>query len=396
MAKRFSVVVFAVFLLATLVSCGKDKGTNSSNRGTWQITIGSDKTDNGYSVVAAGNGDYVLAGQTNGSGNGDYDMYIVRIDSLGNVLWEATSGTANAEVARSIERTPDGGFLALGRTTQPGGVQGDLFITKCSGSGSILWNKSIDSGEGEDGFSVRADPNGGYLLAGSSGISIHANFYIVRIDEQGSQVWDRKIPVLSLGSATGTLVQATGESQIAGWGLDLSNGGWTNMILLSLDAEGNVVRSGSYGGAKDEYCNAVTRTADAGFLLVGWTTSTGAGGQDVYVVKVDADGNAVWSKSYGGAASDGASAVTATPDGGYVIAGWTESMGAGDVDLYLIKIDGDGTLLWQRTFGGPDPDRAQAITVADDGGLIVVGSTQSMGAGDWDIYVVKTNANGEL
>jgi uncharacterized delta-60 repeat protein len=375
-----------------LLSCGEDKGNNSQNRGTWQITIGGDEFDEGFDVIAGENGDYVVAGATSSQGAGSYDMYVIRINSTGQVMWDRAFGGAETDRAYSLTTTQDGDILAAGETSSLGDGFSSIYLVKMTATGALIWDKTYGGSGFDDCFALQPVPGGGFLLGGSSGKSAP---YVVKTDEAGSVVWETRITESSTSGATSVIPHAGGESTIAGWVLN-SGSRREDIMLWQLGAQGNLVSSHSFGDAGDDMCNAILPTSDDCYLLVGWTTSFGAGGQDVYVMKVDSLWHAEWSKTYGGTESDGASAVVATPDGGYVLAGWTASTGAGGNDAYLVKIDSEGTLVWQRTFGGTDDDRAQAVTNADDGGLVVVGSTRSLGAGKTDVYVIKTTENGEL
>jgi hypothetical protein len=150
----------------------------------------------------------------------------------------------------------------------------------------------------------------------------------------------------------------------------------------------------TFGGTKSDWGYSVQQTRDGGYIIVGWTESFGAGGLDVYLIKVDANGNMQWSKTFGG--GDGGSSVQQTRDGGYIIVGWTRSFGAGLADVYLIKVDANGNMQWSKTFGCRGDDRGYSVQQTSDGGYIIVGYTESYGAGGEDVYLIKVDANGNM
>jgi len=150
------------------------------------------------------------------------------------------------------------------------------------------------------------------------------------------------------------------------------------------------------GGPAIEVGSSLIQTSDGGYAIAGTTTSFGAGSEDVYLVKLDANGNLQWTKTIGGENEDLGSSLIQTSDGGYAIAGTTNSVGAGRGDVYLVKLDANGNLQWTKTIGGKNADGGSSIIQTSDGGYAIAGYTKSFGAGDWDFYVVKLDANGNL
>jgi len=149
----------------------------------------------------------------------------------------------------------------------------------------------------------------------------------------------------------------------------------------------------TFGGSKWDEAGAIIPTKDNGFIVTGLTFSFGNGKGDVYLIKIDKNGNKIWQKTFGGSKNDEAYAITPTKDGGFIVAGYTESFGNGK-DVYLIKIDKNGNKIWQKTFGGSKNDEADAITSTKDGGFIVAGYTDSFGNGEYDVYLIKIDKNG--
>jgi len=155
---------------------------------------------------------------------------------------------------------------------------------------------------------------------------------------------------------------------------------------------GNEEWSRTYGGALADFGKSVQQTSDGGFIIAGYTYSYGEGGYDAYLIKVDSKGNEKWSKTFGGSLGDYAHSVQQTSDGGYIIAGQTNSIGAGDYDMLLIKTDSHGNEEWEKTYGGAEIDYAYSLQQTSDG-YVLVGSTSSFGI-DHDVYLIKTDSLG--
>jgi hypothetical protein len=151
----------------------------------------------------------------------------------------------------------------------------------------------------------------------------------------------------------------------------------------------------TFGGTNSDEAHSVQKTKDGGYILAGTTRSYGAGGADAWLIKIDSKGNELWNKTFGGKADDGANSVQQTSDGGYILAGYTESYGAGKHDVWLIRTDAKGIELWNRTFGGSNNDEASSVQQTSDGGYILAGSTYSYGADNSNAWLIKTNANGK-
>ncbi|NOX52911.1 MAG: calcium-binding protein [Planctomycetes bacterium] len=174
--------------------------------------------------------------------------------------------------------------------------------------------------------------------------------------------------------------------------------------LLKVDGRGAVQWQKTYGGAGDEYAIDVRQTTDGGYIVAGWTESFGAGQADFWVFKLDASGGIQWQKTYGGTAIDQAWSVQPTTDGGYIVAGGTTSFGAGGADYWVLKLDADGDIQWQKTFGGPRDDGGGGdysefvvrVLQDRDGNFVVASETESFGHGATDIWVIKLDPSGNI
>jgi hypothetical protein len=172
--------------------------------------------------------------------------------------------------------------------------------------------------------------------------------------------------------------------------------GGTDAYLLKVDALGNANWDNTFGGINiDQAFDIVQVQSDSGYVITGYTNSFGSGGYDVYVVRTTKDGVPLWTKTYGGSDWDFGYSIQNTFDGGFIVAGGTFSYGNGNEDMYLLKIDMNGDTLWTKTYGGAYDDEAKSIKQTADSGFIFTGSTKSFGDNTGDIYTVRTDKNGD-
>jgi len=166
-----------------------------------------------------------------------------------------------------------------------------------------------------------------------------------------------------------------------------------SLFLAGIASAGQWAKT--YGGTGDDYAYSIQQTSDGGYIVAGYTGSSGAGLADFWVLKLKSDGTVDWQKTYGGGGYDSASSIQQTSDGGYIVAGVTTSFGAGGYDFWVLKLDGSGNVQWQKTYGGTGNDYANSIQQTTDGGYIVAGVTTSFGAGG-DFWVLKLDSSGNV
>ena len=209
----------------------------------------------------------------------------------------------------------------------------------------------------------------------------------------GDTIWTRTYGG-SDDDAGWSVAQTTdGGYIIAGW-TESFGAGMEDVYLVKTDVEGDTLWTHTYGGSSTDWGYFVAQTTDSGYIVAGRTASFGAGSSDFYLVKTAPDGDTIWTRTYGGTDSDYGYSVVQTTDGGYIVAGGTRSFGAGEYDVYLVKTDALGDTIWTRTYGGSDYDGCRSIVQTSDGGYIIVGETKSFGAGLHDVYLIKTDSLG--
>jgi predicted secreted protein/Mg-chelatase subunit ChlD len=366
---------------------------------SWMKTFGGEKDDIGSAVQVSADGGYVVTGHTSSYGVGGMDIWLIKTDSAGEEIWSRAFGGGGDEFATSLQRTDDGGYVIAGITPSFGSGGKDLWLIKTDGQGKEEWDKTFGGSMDDGGFSVLQTADGGYIATGATGSFGPSTIWLVKTDGLGETEWERTIDLNpDVGQiSTGSSIQETGEGGyiVAG---DSSKG---SILLIKTDAQGGKLWEKTFGGSAVDSAifdanSRVLLTSDGGYLIEGSTSSEGSGGIDLWLIKTDSAGNVIWSRAYGGKGDDYGTAFQQTADGGYIIAGHTSSSGEGGADLWLFKTDSAGNVIWSRTFGGREGDYGTAVQQTADGGYIVTGRTSSYGAGGVDMWLIRTDGNGNV
>jgi len=257
------------------------------------------------------------------------------------------------------------------------------------------WNKTFGGSQDDMALSVQQTSDSGYIIAGyteSYGAG-GADFWLVKTDSNGNKLWNKTFGGTYDDWARAVQQASDGGYIIAGH-TESYGAGSMDFWLVKTDANGTEQWNKTLGGTYDDWASSVQQTTDSGYIIAGRTESYGAGSEDVWLVKADSNGNKLWNKTFGGSQDDMALSVQQTSDGGYIVAGETCSYGAGHYDVWLVKTDANGTEQWNKTFGGLGIDWAYSVQQTTDSGYIVAGGTTSYGVGSWDFWLVKTDANG--
>jgi uncharacterized delta-60 repeat protein len=362
---------------------------------TFAERIGGSNDDFANSIIQSSDGGYVVAGYTNSFG-GSYDFYVVKLYSSGSVAWTKTIGGSGDDQANSVVQSSDGGYIVAGYTTSFGASGADMYVVKLGSGGNVQWTKTIGGSDDDFANSVIQSSDGGYVIAGytqSFGAGGY-DMYVVKLDSNGNVVWTKTIGGSNSDVANSIVQSSDGGYVVAGETLSFGASG-RDIYVVKLDSSGNIVWTKTIGGSWDDFANSVIQSSDGGYVIAGYTQSFGASWYDIYVVKLDSSGNVIWSKTIGGGNADVAYSIIQSSDGGYIVIGRTQSFGAGGYDVYVVKIDSSGNVLWTKTIGGGSADEARSIIQSSDGGFAIAGYTQSFGAGLYDIYVVKTGPLGD-
>jgi putative intracellular protease/amidase len=366
----------------------------------WARTIGGSRADGARAICETGDGGFLMAGYTFSEGSGDADMWVVRTDAEGEVQWTRTLGGAGTEYAYACAADDDG-YVITGYTTSFGAGSKDVYLVKLNRKGEEEWSETFGGASWDVGQSVCVTSDGGFLICGfthSSGAG-EEDVYVVRTDRDGQPIWSRTYGGARLELGHSVYESADGSIMVGASTGTFGPEGNTNAYLLKLDKDGNEIWSEAHGtqgqlGHGFDWCRAMCLTGDGGAVQVGYTDAEDI--MNIYAVKADAQGKEVWSKTFGASKFyDFAQAVRRTADGGFIVSGTAKLNG--DVtspynnQVYLARLDSNGERLWEKVIGGPQSDWGSAILETSDGNFIVAGHTLSGGAGHSDVLIMKVS-----
>ncbi|MCK7590765.1 T9SS type A sorting domain-containing protein [Subsaxibacter sp. CAU 1640] len=407
---------------------------------SWERSLGGTSGEIAFSVKQTTDGGYIVAGyslsgggEVNGN-NGGRDIWVVKLDANGTIVWENNYGGSAHDEAHNIEQTTDGGYILIGSSNSDdfAGVDNyndfdDIVILKLDNLGQMQWGKFYGTSTTDNGYAIKQTTDGGYIATGYVGLGSHYDAWAAKLDASGNidSNWATTIfggpdygtsttprfysdGFYSVDVATDGYV-VCGFTQREGDSGSPQNDYW----ILKFAFDGSIVWEAILGGDASEEAKSIVTTNDGGCIIAGYTRSDGITGggrlRDYWIVKLDSDGDLDWDIAYGGSQNDEAASIDQTSDNGYIVLGFSRS-NDGDIsgsiipnsekDYWLVKLTEDGNLDWEKSLGGYGDDDGFCVTQTTDGGYILAGTTTSSNididpddrSGASDYWVVKLEA----
>jgi hypothetical protein len=323
--------------------------TNALGDTLWTKTYGGIGDEESYAMQQTADGGYIFIGIDSSSGIGNYNVFALKTDANGDTLWTKSYGGSNYDFGQAVQQTADGGYIIAGYTGSfSAGGDPDIYLLKITANGNLTWSKTYGGIYGDKAWAVKQTADGGYIIAGNT-----SSFGVT------------------------------------------PDGNTNDLYLLKTDAVGTLTWSKTYGKDGDDWGYGVVQTYDGGYAVTGLSSKGSSDmGSEVFLMKTDANGDTLFTKSFGGGNYDQGIAIIQTNDSGLAIAGSSYSFGHGSSDSYLVKTDKIGNFLFGSTFGGGANDFAYAINQAADTGFVLSGYTNNFGVDSSSFYLIKTDKNG--
>ncbi len=384
MSCKFNKAMYSAIVLCTVLPL-----TLSGQALVWQTNEGGVYNEVGQAGIQADDGSYIVFGSTYSYGAGDFDMYLLKLNSAGDTIWTATYGGDSTEYGYDIQQTTDGGYILVGSTRSFGSGKRDVYLVKVDSVGQTVWSRTYGGADNDEGCSVRVTGDG-YIICGttSSRGAGYSDLYLIRTNTVGDTLWTKTFG--GVGGESGSAVrEVTGGGFVAVGSTGSFGEGYSSIYLVRVDASGDSLWAVTLGGDKADFGSGIEIAPDGGFVIIGSTASYGSGYSDAYLIKTDLAGVPTWQQTFGGSNDDRGYSVRPTRDGGYVIAGTTESFGAQGIDIYIIRTDLFGNHIWSQKYGGSKSDFGRMVFQDQARDYMVVGYSYSYSNGGSDIYIAK-------
>ena len=398
----------------------------------WERNFGGSQYDEATSIQQTNDGGYIVAGWTFSNdddiskNNGSSDYWIIKLKPDGTLDWEKIFGGTLHDEASSIQQTNDGGYIVAGFTVSSdkniseNNGSSDYWIIKLNPDGTIDWEKSYGGGRGEYAYSIEQTLDRGYIIAGLSysndgDISENkgeSDYWIIKLNPDGTLDWEKSFGGSDRDEAYS--IQQTNDGGYIVAGFTLSGDGDISgskkysydYWIIKLSPDGTLDWEKSFGESTYSGANSIQQTNDGGYIVAGFTSSVedvteAYGGYDYRIIKLNADGTIEWKRNYGGREGEKATSIQLTNDGGYIVAGYSNSSDSyvsenkGGYDYWILKLSSAGKIQWEQSFGGSRDDIANCIEQTNDDGYIVVGRSASFDGdvsennGGSDFWIVK-------
>jgi len=379
-----------ILLIILLVLISKLNFAQTAPDTLWTKTFGGNGDDFSYSIQQTSDSGFIITGDYNASYPGNVgNIYLIKIDQHGDTIWTKTYGGSLGDYGLDVIQTGSNGYAITGYTHSFGTHNRDAYLFKVNANGDSLWLKTYGVKNWNASHSIHQTTDGGFILAGETSFGSANDWYVIRTDSNGTLTWERTFGGVNTEWADNAFQTPDGGFLISGTTNSFGAGGF-DFYLIRVNSSGDTMWTKTYGGSGDDWTSTSLLTSDNGMLIGGATSSFGNGQEDIYLIRTDANGDILWTKTYGGPGTEWASSISQLTSDGFIIVGQTNSFGYGNDDVYVLRINSNGDTLWTQTYGGSNNDCGRSVKQTSNGGFAIAGYSSSFGSGDYDVYLIQT------
>ena len=362
----------------------------------WAKTYGTSDWEVGSAISATADGGFYVAGTAEFDNNG-YDIVVLRLDALGNVIWQKYYGGKDYDHASSIIALPDGGCLVAGSYDNYSSYYDDMWVLRLDSMGNIRWQRKYGGSSEDSVTSIAISTDGNFLVGGNTrsfGGGYDQNILLLKLDQTGNVIWQKVYGGKNYDYLGSIISTPDGGFIIAASSESFSNGWNSNIWIVKSDSNGNIQWQETLGGSNSDYGYDVKATPDGGYILTGVTYSWSSEWKPrLWIIKFNSIGVIEWQKLYKAGDYLPNAFIYPSGDGGYII---LTNLGYYPEDILIVKLDHSGAIQWAKTYGSIYDDSAAALTGTSDGGFAVAGTTYSYGAGASDMWILKLDQQGDI
>lgn len=372
--------------------CAVACSTALLGQATWRRTFGGNGTNEGRCVRQTPDGDFVVAGSTGSFGFGASDIYLIKVSASGNLLWSRTYGDLGIQQGVSCVVLPDG--FALAGTTNTGPFGGyDFLLLRLDLNGDVLWQKEYGTSDWDVCNDIVALNNGYCLVGLSYGTAAGAgDAWIVAVDPAGDTLWTRTLGTQLFDEALG--VDLVSDGGVVVTGRAGGSGAMSDARATKFSESGALIWDTTMGGDSTDAFLGAVETSSGDFSVVGNTRSYSSYNQMLHGL-LSANGDSIWVHAVGSQGDYTAAEIQMRPDGGFAIAGSIGVFSAGGDDMYLLLTDQNGDFQIGKNYGGLEDEAANSLVVLANEGYAIVGSSFTYGPGIRSVFLVKSDSIGE-
>jgi hypothetical protein len=362
----------------------------------FSVTFGGDQDEHAMSIIPTYSGDYVVAGFTDSYGGGKSDIWVMKLDRYGKELWRAYFGEADFDWANDLIETRDGNYVVVGYTRDQETQKNNAWVFQLNRHGELMWSRTYGGENADEARSIVQTKDGGFAVAGFSYSNSRgkSDIWLLRLNAVGEIIWDKQYGGTGIEKAY-SIYETQDEGFLIGGYQQYNETNRADMLVVRTDRNGKGIWRRVMRSPGNDVVEAVIEASDGDVIAAGWSYNPENRSLDGTLAKLSPGGKVLHQQHIGGTGKDAFYDLIPTHDNGYLITGQTASF-SGTSDVWLVKLDPQLREVWQKRTMGDQNDYGRSVAQSHDNGFLVAGGTKSFGSGGSDMWILKTDKRGNF